>query len=366
MGKKSGRKIITFDWAIKTVLRDKANFDVLEGFLTALFQRPITILDMLEGESNQRDDADKYNRVDLLAKTEDSDLIIVEVQYLPEKAYLKRLVFGTAKTIVENLKLDEPYDNVRKVYSVNLLYFDVSRTGDDDYVYHGKTEFTGLHTRRSVQIKRSLVGDQLRVDGENVFPEYYLISVKRFPDVVRDNLDEWVWAFKNNEIPDEFTSPGIGALKEKFDYLKMNEAERRRFDAHLDHTRSTWGVITHAREEGIEEGIQMGREEGIEEGIQMGKEKGIEEGIQMGKEKGIEEGIQMGKEKGIEEGIQMGKEKGIEEGIRQGLDQGIKQGIEQGAHERSLEIARMLKQKGLLPAQIAEIAGISLSELEDL
>ena len=81
MTKKTARKIITFDWAIKTILRDKANFDVLEGFLTALLGRPITILDMLENEGNRRDEADKYNRVDLLAKTGDGERIIVEVQY---------------------------------------------------------------------------------------------------------------------------------------------------------------------------------------------------------------------------------------------------------------------------------------------
>ena len=29
MNKKPGRKIITFDWAIKTVLRNKANFGLI-------------------------------------------------------------------------------------------------------------------------------------------------------------------------------------------------------------------------------------------------------------------------------------------------------------------------------------------------
>jgi len=30
------KKLIRFDWAMKTLLRDKANFDILEGFLGAL------------------------------------------------------------------------------------------------------------------------------------------------------------------------------------------------------------------------------------------------------------------------------------------------------------------------------------------
>ncbi|MBT8419576.1 MAG: Rpn family recombination-promoting nuclease/putative transposase [Gammaproteobacteria bacterium] len=258
MIKKTGRKIITFDWAIKTVLRDKANFDVLEGFLTALFGRSIVILDMLESESNQRDETDKYNRVDLLAKTEDGEQIIVEVQYLSEMAYLKRLAYGTAKTIVENLKLGDPYTSVRKVYSVSLLYFGVSHDGDD-YVYHGKTEFTGFHTHNPVTLKKSLVGDEIRINETNIFPEYFLIPLRHFTDVVRDDLDQWVYAFKNNEVLDEFTAPGIGALKEKLDYLKMDENERRRFDRHIDHIRSEWGMIEDARQEGLEKGREEER-----------------------------------------------------------------------------------------------------------
>ena len=258
--KKTSRKIVTFDWAIKTILRDKANFDVLEGFLTALFQRPVVILDLLESESNRTNEADKYSHVNLLAKTGDGERIIVEVQYLSEMAYLKRLTYGAAKTIVETLKLGEPYTNLKKVYSISLLYFDVTEDGDD-YIYHGKTEFTGLHTHHPVTLKKSLVGEQVRIGETNIFPEHYLIPLKRFTDVVRDDLDQWVYAFKNNEVPDEFSAPGIGALKEKLDYLKLDERERRRFDKHNDAVRSEWGMIESARQEGLEEGLTKGREE---------------------------------------------------------------------------------------------------------
>jgi len=30
------RKLISFDWAIKRILRSKANFEILEGFLSEL------------------------------------------------------------------------------------------------------------------------------------------------------------------------------------------------------------------------------------------------------------------------------------------------------------------------------------------
>jgi len=237
----------------------------------------------LESESNRQDDRDKYNRVDLLAKTGDGERIIVEVQYFTELSYLRRLAYGTAKTIVETIKQGDPYTNLRKVYSINLLYFDATEDGDD-YIYHGKTEFTGLHTHHPVTLKKSLVGKQVRIGETNIFPEYYLIPLKCFTDVVQDDLDQWVYAFKNNEVLDEFTAPGIGALKEKFDYLKLDEGERHRFDKHMDAIRSEWGMVEGARwegrEEGLAEGLAKGREEGLEEGLAKGREKGLEEGRQ--------------------------------------------------------------------------------------
>lgn len=64
------RTFISFDWALKRLLRDKANFGVLEGFVSTLLDKPVKIHRLLESESNKdRDDA-KMNRVDLLAEDE--------------------------------------------------------------------------------------------------------------------------------------------------------------------------------------------------------------------------------------------------------------------------------------------------------
>ena len=40
-------KYVRFDWAIKRLLRQKANFDVLEGFLTVFLGEKVTILEIL-------------------------------------------------------------------------------------------------------------------------------------------------------------------------------------------------------------------------------------------------------------------------------------------------------------------------------
>ncbi len=62
-------KYIRFDWAIKRLLRNKANFGVLEGLLTVLLNEPIHIVEILESEGNQQRENEKFNRVDIKPKT---------------------------------------------------------------------------------------------------------------------------------------------------------------------------------------------------------------------------------------------------------------------------------------------------------
>ena len=54
--------IIRFDWAAKRLLRNKANYAVLEGLVTVLLGEKISIIEILESESNQSSASDKFNR----------------------------------------------------------------------------------------------------------------------------------------------------------------------------------------------------------------------------------------------------------------------------------------------------------------
>jgi hypothetical protein len=73
-------RYIRFDWAIKRLLRQKANFGVLEGFLTVFLGEQIKIEEILESEGNQQDADDKFNRVDIKAKNTKGDIILIEIQ----------------------------------------------------------------------------------------------------------------------------------------------------------------------------------------------------------------------------------------------------------------------------------------------
>ena len=165
---------IRFDWAIKRILRDKANFGVLEGLMTVLLGDKITIVEILESESNRDSREDKSNRVDVKAKTSDGEIIIVEVQLAREAHFMQRILYGTSKAVIEQLKIAQDYDNIKKVYSISVLYFDLG--SGEDYIYHGVTTFKGMTKPDSIlqfnQREENFVKESAPwvVSPEEVFP----------------------------------------------------------------------------------------------------------------------------------------------------------------------------------------------------
>ena len=143
-------KYIRFDWAVKRLLRHKANFGVLEGFLTVLIGDEIHIVEILESEGNQQTENDKFNRVDIKALNSKNEIVIIEIQNTRELYYLERILYGVAKAITEHISLGETYYKVKKIYSISILYFDIGH--GTDYLYHGQNIFKGVHTGDFLQV----------------------------------------------------------------------------------------------------------------------------------------------------------------------------------------------------------------------
>ncbi len=245
-------KYIRFDWAVKRMLRDKANFAVLEGLVTVLIGTPIKILEILESEGNQENATDKFNRVDIKAKTEQGEIIIVEVQLTRQLYYLQRMLYGVSKAITEHIEIGDKYDKVKKVYSINILYFDLGQ--GDDYLYHGKTVFKGVHTGDLLKVNtREQDEIKMRVP-EDVFPEYFIIRINNFNDVATTPIEEWIDYLKNGRIKEDTVTPGLQEARKKLQYISMNEKERHAYEAHMDDIMVQNDVLDTAKMEGREEG----------------------------------------------------------------------------------------------------------------
>ena len=260
------RRLISFDWAMKKLLRSKANFEILEGFLSELLRDDIRILEILESESNKEDARDKFNRVDLKVKNQKDEIVVIEVQYERELDYLQRILFGTSKVITEHLGEGDSYSEIVKVISVNILYFDLGH--GEDYVYHGSTTFKCIHHHDILELSREQQGVYEKKELSQVFPEYYLIKVNSFDDIAKDSLDEWIYFLKNEEIKEEFSAKGLAQAKKTLDVLKLPEQERAEYERYQDNLHYRASMVHSSYHLGIFKGVEQGRAEGRAEGEQ--------------------------------------------------------------------------------------------------
>ncbi|MDE6512111.1 MAG: Rpn family recombination-promoting nuclease/putative transposase [Muribaculaceae bacterium] len=301
-------EFIRFDWAMKHMLRDKSNFEILEGFISVLLGQEIKIEEILESESNQESDADKFNRVDIKAKDCKGHIIIVEVQLTTQYHYLQRILYGTCKAVTEHLKLGEKYDKVKKVYSVSLLYCDFGQ--GDDYIYHGTTDFKGLHTGNDLIVRTNEDGVIIPHLPREVFPEYYLLRINKFDKMPDTPLDEWMDYLKTGVVKEDTRTPGLQRVREKLRVLSMTKAQKEAYFRHLD--------------------------------------------------------LLMQQNDAYDTAISEGMAKGMEEGIAKGMAEGIAQGMVKGREEEKLEIARKMLAGGLSPEMISSFTGLSESDIQSL
>lgn len=265
-------KHIRFDWAIKKILRDKANFVILEGFLTELIGEPITIDTILESESNQTTEESKLNRVDILARSTEGELLLIEVQNSTEQDYFHRMLYGASSLIIDYLNRGEAYGNIKKVYSINIVYFSLGR--GDDYVYEGRIDFRGRHLNDHLKLS----GTQKKLfkieDIYQIFPEYYLLRVNKFDNSPKDHLDEWIYFLKNSEIKDSFVAKGLPEAKERLREDNLDLTEGTAYKRYLKDKQYEISILETTKaaaeligwKKGRQEGLQEGRQEGLQEG----------------------------------------------------------------------------------------------------
>ena len=339
--------IVRFDWAIKRLLRNKADYTVLEGFLTELLKEEITIVSINESESNKSHALDKFNRVDLIATDSRGVLLIIELQINYQVDYYFRMLYSVSKSITEHIKEGNRYAMIKKIYHINIIYFEIGESSD--YVYHGSTEFRGIHSNHILQLSDRQKKFFLREKVMELFPEYYVLCVNSFDDITKDKLDEWIYYFKNSSIPEGFTARGLKEARERFHYQQLSDDEKREYRGHLQQNIYEQSVI--------EDSEAKGKAEGLIEGEAKGKAKGLIEGEAKGEAKGLIEGEAKGKAKGLIEGEAKGKAKGLIEGEAKGLEKGRKQ-IVINSFNTGYSIEEIAAFTGISPDEIAQIAKV--------
>jgi len=256
----TGKKnLLRFDWAIKRLLRNKNDFSVVEGFLSELLMEDVSIVNIGESEGNRNSYDDKFNRVDIMVENDKKEIFLIELQSSSEADYIMRMLYSVSRAIIDHIKIGEPYKNIRKVYSINIVYFGFGE--GKDYIYHGYNEFRGIHYNDVLELtvgQREYLGKNTI---KSLHPEYYVIKVNGFDDVTRNTLDEWVYYLKHDAILDKFRAKGLEQAKEQLQYDNLSEEERRAYNHYLEQLLLEKNAMATSKLEGRIEGREEGEAE---------------------------------------------------------------------------------------------------------
>jgi len=243
--------IISFDYAIKYLLKDKGDYEIVEGFISAILKdagySAVKIKSLLE--SDKEDSIIKSNLADVVVEDEAGHKYIVEIDRSYTNLFLHKACFNSSRLIVDSISKSEDYSTIKKIFHINLLYFPFDNMKTP--LYHGKTIFRELDKEHPVNLHIADMGGRI-FDAYNVFPEYFVISVPVFNDVIKDELDEWLYIAKHSEVREDFKSPYMKKVAQRLNILTMTPAERKAYHEYMNKSLKERDYIVSAEEKGEE------------------------------------------------------------------------------------------------------------------
>jgi len=243
----------TNDFVFKKVFGE--NLTVLEDFLKAVLDLPakeykgLTVVDPnLDREFVE----DKLGVLDVKVNTSTGKVIDVEVQVKPQRSIWKRMLFYTAKMVVEQVKSGYQYDQMNRAISILIADFEMVK---ENSAYHNRFRLFDENTRAR-------------------FPDSIEINVLELPKIHEadgTHLGNWLRFFRATTEEDFMTVAQTNpAIDEAWGVIKVLSGDERaralaeaREKARMD--LDSW--LGDARYDGRQEGLQEGRQEGRQEGI---------------------------------------------------------------------------------------------------
>jgi predicted transposase/invertase (TIGR01784 family) len=285
------KPLIAFDYAIKYLLKNKSDYDIIEGFISALFAsqgyKPVKINALLDTESNKEDKNLKRSIADLVVEDNDGNKYIVEIERSFTPNFIHKACFNSSRLVVDSISGSQDYTTIKKVFHISILYF--TTQGMSKPICHGQTIVHEIDTEHPKDVRVANQGLVI-FESKNIFPEYFFISVPRFNDVINQEIDEWLYVMKHSDTRQDFKSAYMAKVKERLSVLKMSKEDRDEYIYYMKEAVHSQDVLTAAEQKGEARGLEKGREEGEARGIERGKAEGEARGLEKGK---IETAINM-------------------------------------------------------------------------
>lgn len=252
----SDKPLISFDYAIKYLLKDKGDYSIVEGFISALLNtigyKDVKIVALLESESNKEDSKSKRSLADLIVEDSDKKKYIIEIERNVKDSFIHKACFNTSRLIIDNLAQREDYTQIAKVFHISLLYFPIG----NGPIHHGKTIIHEIETNQKLNVHIKNQETDEVFDATEILPEYFFISVPLFNDRLEKEIDDWLYVMKHENVPTTFHSPYMKQVAEKLSILKMTSEERANYSYYKKKLYNDRDELQAAEARGLEKGIK--------------------------------------------------------------------------------------------------------------
>ncbi|TDG95650.1 PD-(D/E)XK nuclease family transposase [Cardinium endosymbiont of Culicoides punctatus] len=256
------KQLVSFDYAIKHLLRSKTDYEILESFISSILTHyggpEIEILELLESETNKGSKKDKGSLVDMLVKDKYGNKYIVEIERNIKRSFFHKALYTTSRTIVDSLAAGMDYSTIKKVYHINLLYFTPDKNMSS--LCRGKTIYHNINNEEIDILleldERDRNGNKIIVHASNITPDYFIISIPEFEKRESTNaLEDWFYILKNDTVPEIEHLPQscIKKIENKLTYLKLPEEKKNAYQRYILRRTEKQIDMNRAKEEGREE-----------------------------------------------------------------------------------------------------------------
>ena len=250
------------DYLFKRLLGSEENKVCLQDFLECVLDMEagtITDIELLDKELSKDAVTDKTGILDVKARLKDKTTIDIEIQNSWSGEFIPRTLFYWAKMYTEGFKEGEPYTNLTKCITINL-------------VSEGFKLNTQVHSVYSILEQKNcqLLTDLLEIHFLNL-AQASQERIPMKPIEKKQKLIHWL-QFINADNKEErtmlaATSPILQMLNEKIDVLSLSPVERKLYESRMK-LKSDIATISEVQ---FKSGLELGFAEGEARGSRQAK-----------------------------------------------------------------------------------------------
>ena len=197
---------------------------------------------------------EKYGRLDLRVIVNKNIMVIIEMQRTDNCNMTKRALFYAGKLIGSSLKSKETYDNIKDIYMINILNYNILETEE----YSTDTVIVDSKYRKYIII-------------EGI--KFYFIELPKFREQVKDpktKLEQWLAFidYENKEMVNMAIARNklVEKAQKDYEYLTGDAATRRLEELREKAIYDEYFAYERGEEVGMEKGEARGKIIGEREG----------------------------------------------------------------------------------------------------